>query len=642
MKIMNLNKIHFKFKNLLTNRISNHNNFFFLQKFNFSTVIIKNNFINNNLIIMEKEDFLLNLNYETLEILSIKSSKILEEKSETNNHKITKEIKLSDNEKKIFEFLLSILKDHALNLTLRVAGGWVRDKLMCRESDDIDIALDSMSGENFAKIVKTEHDKLGLKNENDESKNSVENDEKSKECIEEKIPKKKETKIAVIKTNPEKSKHLETATMKIFGQQIDFVNLRTEKYSEESRIPTIEIGTPKEDALRRDITINSLFYNINKGEIEDFIGSGITDIENKIVRTPIDPFLTFKDDPLRILRCVRFAVRFGFNIMYSIVETASDKTIKECLNTKVSNERIRKELKLTFASNNPFFAIALFYRMNILEDILKFNTLTNKKVEESKDSYINRILNLSLIADLLYKRNFNNTFNKMLDILSKSELNIDNKILEVTSFEELSCFSYSLFNLCLVLPFNNLESKIGKKTVSSSEFISTKALMLANEELDRISKITSLINDFCQLKNEFINTGKFDRLKAALLLRKLGFKNLLLMTLISISHEYSEKFNVEITVKENKLIIENVLKTDELISIANSFIKLLEEIDINKLLRSDEIKPIIDGNEVMNLFNIRGNKISSVLSKCIEIQVLFPKLNKQEITELITKDINNI
>ena len=364
MKITNLNKIHFKFKNLLTNRISNHNNFFFLQKLNFSTVIIKNNFINNNLIIMEKEDFLLNLNYETLEILSIKSNKILEEKSETNTHKITKEIKLSDNEKKIFEFLLSILKDHALNLTLRVAGGWVRDKLMCRESDDIDIALDSMSGENFAKIVKTEHDKLGLKNENDESKNSVENDEKSKECIEEKIPKKKETKIAVIKTNPEKSKHLETATMKIFGQQIDFVNLRTEKYSEESRIPTIEIGTPKEDALRRDITINSLFYNINKGEIEDFIGSGITDIENKIVRTPIDPFLTFKDDPLRILRCVRFAVRFGFNIMYSIVETASNKTIKECLNTKVSNERIRKELKLTFASNNPFFAIALFYYIN--------------------------------------------------------------------------------------------------------------------------------------------------------------------------------------------------------------------------------------------------------------------------------------
>jgi tRNA nucleotidyltransferase (CCA-adding enzyme) len=73
----------------------------------------------------------------------------------------------------------------------------------------------------------------------------------------------------VIKANCEKSKHLETATIRVHGIFIDLVNLRSEKYSDNSRVPTIEIGTPEEDAFRRDLTINSMFYNINKGEIED-------------------------------------------------------------------------------------------------------------------------------------------------------------------------------------------------------------------------------------------------------------------------------------------------------------------------------------------------------------------------------------
>ena len=82
-------------------------------------------------------------------------------------------------------------------------------------------------------------------------------------------------KFGVIKSNSEKSKHLETATLRIHGVMIDLVNLRSEKYTEESRVPTIDIGTPEEDAYRRDLTINSLFYNINQGIVEDFTQRGI-------------------------------------------------------------------------------------------------------------------------------------------------------------------------------------------------------------------------------------------------------------------------------------------------------------------------------------------------------------------------------
>lgn len=119
-------------------------------------------------------------------------------------------------------------------------------------------------------------------------------------------------KFGIIKSNSEKSKHLETATLRVHGLMIDLVNLRSEKYTEDSRVPTIDIGTPEEDAYRRDLTINSLFYNINKGEVEDFTMRGVQDIKDGIVRTPLDPLQTFLDDPLRVLRAVRFACRFDF------------------------------------------------------------------------------------------------------------------------------------------------------------------------------------------------------------------------------------------------------------------------------------------------------------------------------------------
>jgi len=70
---------------------------------------------------------------------------------------------------------------------------------------------------------------------------------------------------------------------------IDLVNLRSETYSDISRVPTIEIGTPEQDALRRDLTINSMFYNINENKIEDYTGKGLDDLKNKILRTPLEP-----------------------------------------------------------------------------------------------------------------------------------------------------------------------------------------------------------------------------------------------------------------------------------------------------------------------------------------------------------------
>lgn len=225
-----------------------------------------------------------------------------------------KSISLTPIENKIFDVLKGTIKEKAPNTTLRVAGGWVRDKLLGKNSMDIDIAINNMSGAAFASLVREYM-----------LENNIDVDD-----------------IGVIKANPDQSKHLETAVLKIYGISIDFVNLRKETYSD-SRIPDITPGTPEEDARRRDLTINSLFYNINDGEIEDFVG-GLEDLKKGIGRTPLDPIQTFIDDPLRILRAIRFAAKYNLDLNPGLIEAAKDEDVQWALKTKISPERVWKEL----------------------------------------------------------------------------------------------------------------------------------------------------------------------------------------------------------------------------------------------------------------------------------------------------------
>jgi len=205
-------------------------------------------------------------------------------------------------------------------------------KLLGKDSDDIDIALDDMYGEEFAKLI---DEKLNA----DMTSNSSNHQNKQH--------------FGVIKANSEKSKHLETATIKVEGLMIDLVNLRSEQYTEDSRVPTIAIGTPTEDAYRRDLTINSLFYNINEERIEDLTGKGLADLRRGIIRTPLEPLQTFLDDPLRVLRTIRFANRFEFEIVPEIVVAAKDTNVRDCILNKLSYERLGIELDKMFEGNRP-------------------------------------------------------------------------------------------------------------------------------------------------------------------------------------------------------------------------------------------------------------------------------------------------
>jgi len=226
---------------------------------------------------------------------------------------------------------------------LRFTGGWVRDKLLGVGSHDIDVAINDMTGYQFGLKMKEyleiagNPEKYGLQGvaqSEDEATGGKKNIDKSKIV----------SGLHKIEANPEKSKHLETVTTRVFGLDIDLVNLRKEVYTEDSRNPQMEFGTPEEDAERRDATINAMFYNLQTQTIEDFTGRGFNDMEAKIIRTPLDPYQTFRDDPLRVLRLIRFASRLGYTIDPESEKYMKDQTIQKALGAKISRERVGIEL----------------------------------------------------------------------------------------------------------------------------------------------------------------------------------------------------------------------------------------------------------------------------------------------------------
>lgn len=152
---------------------------------------------------------------------------------------------------------------------------------------------------------------------------------------------------------------------------MDIVNLRTEAYTQNSRVPQIQIGTPLEDALRRDLTINALYYNLHTRQVEDFTSRGLQDLQAGIVRTPLPALVTLKDDPLRAFRVVRFACRFGFRVVSEAAQACRNSEVHVSLATKVSRERSSEELQLMFRSPAAARAVTLLYSYGLLQCLLR-------------------------------------------------------------------------------------------------------------------------------------------------------------------------------------------------------------------------------------------------------------------------------
>ncbi len=211
---------------------------------------------------------------------------------------------------KIFE-LISQTADE-LGLECYVVGGYVRDLFLKRPSKDIDVVVVG-SG---IKIAEAFGKKLG-----------------------------RGAHVSVFKT-------FGTAQVKYYDTEVEFVGARKESYTHDSRKPIVENGTLEDDQNRRDFTINAMAVCMNKDQFGELVDpfDGLKDLEDRIIRTPLDPDITFSDDPLRMMRCIRFATQLNFYIEDETFDALERN--KERINI-ISKERIADELNKILLSPIP-------------------------------------------------------------------------------------------------------------------------------------------------------------------------------------------------------------------------------------------------------------------------------------------------
>lgn len=226
---------------------------------------------------------------------------------------------------KIFKIISQIAKEHSVRAF--VIGGYVRDCFLQRECTDIDIVIEG-SGIEIANAVAQ---KVG--------------------------------------TNVSVFKNFGTAMLRYQGLEIEFVGARKESYRRESRKPIVENGTLKEDQERRDFTINALAFSLQEedyGNLVDPFG-GVADLQRGIIRTPLDPDITYSDDPLRMIRAIRFSTQLGFEIVNESIE--SIKRNKDRLQI-LSRERIADEMNKILLSPKPSIGLRLLQECGLLEQFL--------------------------------------------------------------------------------------------------------------------------------------------------------------------------------------------------------------------------------------------------------------------------------
>ncbi len=246
-----------------------------------------------------------------------------------------------------------------LNVDSYVIGGFVRDYLLGREfKKDIDIVAIGSGIE------------LALK-------------------VSEMLPKK--PKVQVFKTYG-------TAMLRFEDTEIEFVGARKESYHFESRNPVVENGTLEDDQNRRDFTINALAISLNKKNFGDLLDpfNGLEDLKNKIIKTPLDPDITFSDDPLRMLRGIRFANQLKFEIEEISLQSIAKN--KDRINI-ITGERIVDELNKILSTDQPSIGFLLLYKTGLLDIILPELTALNQVEEIEGQSHKNNFYHTLEVVD---------------------------------------------------------------------------------------------------------------------------------------------------------------------------------------------------------------------------------------------------
>ena len=422
-----------------------------------------------------------------------------------------------------------------LGLECYVVGGYVRDLFLERPSNDIDVVVVG-SGISMAEALKKQ---LGGR-----------------------------AHLSVFR-------NFGTAQVKYGGLEIEFVGARKESYSHDSRKPVVEDGTLEDDQNRRDFTINALAVCLNRARFGELVDpfDGLADLEDGIIRTPLDPDITFSDDPLRMLRCVRFAAQLNF----FIEDETFDALTRNADRIKIiSGERVQEEFNKIMMTATPSKGLVELYRCGLLPRLLP--ELTALDIVEKRNGRA-------------HKNNFYHT----LEVLDNVSRHSDNLWLRWAALlHDIGKPKTKRWNNALGWTFHN-HNFVGAKMVPD---IFRRLKLPMDAKMKYVRKLVDLHMRPIVIADEVVTDSAVRRL-----LNDAGDDIDDLMTLCE----------ADITSKNEgrkKHFLENF-------RIVRSKLHDLKEKDYKRLLQ-----PCIDGNEIMSMFNLKPSHEVGELKKYLKDAVL--------------------
>ncbi len=436
-----------------------------------------------------------------------------------------------------------------LGLECYVVGGFVRDIFLERPSDDIDVVVVGSGIE----VAKRLQEKLG-----------------------------KNPKTGRWRARLSVFRNFGTAQVKAGNVEVEFVGARKESYSHDSRKPVVEDGTLEDDQNRRDFTINAIAICLNSyrfGELVDPF-NGIADLEDRIIATPLDPEVTFSDDPLRMMRCIRFATQLNFQI--------EDETFRALENMVerieiVSGERIAVELNKIMMASHPSVGLEYLQRSGLLQRLLP--EVAALDIVEKKDGRA-------------HKNNFYHT----LEVLENVCRHSDNLWLRWGALlHDIGKTQAKRWEPKAGWTFHN-HDYLGGRLVPT---IFRRLKLPMGNEMRFVKKMVELHMRPIVIADETVTDSAVRRL-----LNDAGDDIDDLMTLCEADITSKNEVRKQIFLENFRMVREKLAD--------------LQEKDYKRLLQ-----PVIDGNEIMELFHLQPSREVGVLKQYLKDAVLDNKVENE-------------